>query len=229
VRPDRAGQLYDVAMRYDADRAVPRYAFDTATRTLTLGLSHEQSRRRWRNEKGSELRLALSPRSDLDLSIEAGAAEGDIDLTGLRIAALTLAGGAADTRLRIDAPNPLQPGTVRLDAGAANLEVLHAANLHAERIEVNVGVGRVLLDLTGDWRGDLALDLSAAVGAVDLVVPADIGIRVERTAMLQSTDFPGLQRVGEAWESPGLSQAVYTLRVTTSGALGRITLRRTTR
>jgi hypothetical protein len=229
IRPDREGRLFDAALRYDADRATPRYAFDTAARRLELGVQYDESRRRWRSDGSSELTLSLDPTVDLDLAIEAGAAKGDIDLSGLRVAALTFAGGAAETQLRIDEPNALRPGTVRLDAGAASLEVLHLANLRAERVDVNVGVGRVLLDLTGDWAGDLTIEVSAALGAVELVVPSDIGVRVQAGSLLQSTDLPGLQRVGEVWESPGYAGAAHRVSVVSTGALGRLSLRRAAR
>jgi hypothetical protein len=230
IRPDRASHLYDLSLRYDADRASPVYAFDAAERTLRVGVRYaEDGSSRWRSDRGSELRLALPTTLDLDLSIEAGAAESDIDLSGLRLSALSLAVGAADTKLRIDQPNARRMPLLRLDAGAANLEALRLAHARADRIVVNVGVGRVLLDLTGSWEGDTDVEVSAALGKVELVVPQGVGIRIEVSSLLQSVELPGLTKVGSAWVSPDFDTAPHKLRLTASGALGRIELRRTTR
>jgi hypothetical protein len=229
IRPDRASHLYDLSLRYDADRASPVYAFDAAERTLRVGVRYPEGSSRWRSDRGSELRLALPTTLDLDLSIEAGASESDIDLSGLRLSALSLAVGAADTRLHIDQPNARRMPLLRLDAGAANLEALRLANARADRIVVNVGVGRVLLDLTGSWEGDTDVEISAALGKVELVVPQGVGVRIEVSSLLQSVELPGLTKVGSAWVSPDFDSAAHKLRLSASGALGRIELRRTTR
>ncbi len=229
IRPDRAAHLYDVGLRYDADRASPVYAFDAVERTLLVGIRYAEGSSRWRSDRGSELRLALPTTLDLDLHIEAGAAEGEIDLSGLRLTALSLSVGAADTRLRIDQPNQRRIPVLRLDAGAANLETLHLANARADRIVVNVGVGRVLLDLTGSWEGDTDIDISAALGKVELVVPQHVGVRIDVSSLLQSVELPGLTKVGSAWVSPDFEHAPNKLRLSATGALGRIEFRRTAR
>jgi hypothetical protein len=226
IGPDRAGLMFALNLRYDADRAVPIYAFDADRRTLAVGVRFAEGDSRWRSDRGSQLRVNLPTDTDLALSVEAGAAEGDLDLTGLRLTELTVSIGAADTRLRIDQPNPVRARDVRLDAGAANLEVLHLANARTERVRVNVGVGRVLLDLTGEWDHNMRVDVSAALGKVELVVPKGVGVRIEASSLLQSTDFPGLSKSGNAWVSANWDTAPHQLTVVASGALGRFVFRR---
>ncbi len=229
LRPDRAAHLYDLSLRYDADRATPIYTFDALERSLLVGVRYADGGSRWRSDRGSELRLALPTSLDLDLNIEAGAAEGEIDLTGLRVRALALSVGAADTRLRIDQPNAHRIPVLRLDAGAANLETIHLANARADRIVVNVGVGRVLLDMSGSWEADTDIEVSAALGKIELIVPPAVGVRIEMSSLLQSVELPGLSKVGNAWVSADYDSAPHKLRLTASGALGRIELRRSAR
>lgn len=226
LRPDRARNLYDAHLRYDGERAEPVYRFDRSTRTLDLGVRFPERAGSWRRDHGGELRLTLSTLNIVDLALDVGAAESDIDLTGLRIRTLALTTGASDTRLRVDAPSLERARTVRIDAGAANVEAVHLANLGAERMTVNVGVGRVLLDLTGEWRGDLDVDLSAALGKVELLVPMSVGVRIETTSVLQSTEFAGLTRRDGAWLSDNFDTAPMKLRIRSSGALGRLEVRR---
>jgi hypothetical protein len=229
LRSDRDGDLFDAHLRYDADRFEPQYSYSASARRLELGVRSLSRSTRWSSDAGSELTLALATAVPFDLSLDVGAAETDLDLSGLRLRSLVLSTGASDTRMHFDTPNPIAAASVRIDAGAANVEALHLANARAERISVNVGVGRVLLDFTGEWTNNTAVDLSTALGAVELVVPANIGVRIETSSALQSVDFPGLTKRDGAWTSDNYDTAPFRVTITSSGAFGRPEFRRTGR
>jgi hypothetical protein len=229
VRPNRSNDQFDAHLRYDADRFAPVYTYEAATKRLELGVRSLSRNTRWTSEDGSELTLSLAAATPVALSLDVGAAETDLDLSGLRVQSLTLSTGASDTHVRFDTPNPIRASSVRIDAGAANIEVMHLANARADNIAVNVGVGRVLLDLTGEWTNNVAVDLTAALGAIELVIPADIGVRITTSSVLQSVDFTGLTKRDGFWISDNYDSAPFRATITGSGALGRFSLRRSSR
>ncbi|HEU4641341.1 MAG TPA: hypothetical protein VFS44_02725, partial [Gemmatimonadaceae bacterium] len=105
------GLLYDVHMRYDADRFRPAQHWDAAARTLVVGADSATQRGFSldprsvhlsgdpKAERASALTLGLAPGVPLDLALELGAAEARVDLTGLTVAKLRAVAAAADSRL----------------------------------------------------------------------------------------------------------------------------------
>jgi hypothetical protein len=81
--------LYHMLLRYDASHTQPRHVFDTTARKLQIGV--DKSEVRFDGQKDSDaghLQLELSKNTPLDLNLDLGAVESDLDLTGLRISRL---------------------------------------------------------------------------------------------------------------------------------------------
>jgi hypothetical protein len=229
VTPGAERNLFEVHMRYDAERADPFYRFDAATRALELGVRNISVRNTLRDPKGHELNLALTRTAPLDLDLEIGAAEADLDLSGVRIEELRLRTGASDTRVRFDAPNPSRLRELSVEFGAASVQMNGLGNANAERIAVSFGVGRIMLDFSGEWRNSVEMSLSSALGEAVLRVPSDVGVRVETSTFLHSLDAPGLVKRDGAHVSSNWETAKHKLRIRASGALGRLEVTRTGR
>jgi hypothetical protein len=226
VAPQDGAMLYDMHLRYDIDRGEPLYAYNAETRRLEIGVSFRSKIHQARHHDGGELQLRLSRRTPLALNLEIGAAEADISLGGLRVQSLALQTGATDTKVRFDTPNPTQLKSLQLDGGAANISLSSLGNAHAERIKVNLGAGHVELDFRGDWANDTDLELNFAVGAVDIVVPSDVGVFVTRQSFMQSFSAPDLTKRDGSWVSDNWDTARYKLTINSSGALGRLAISR---
>lgn len=228
VSPDAERNLYDVHMRYDAERVDPLYKFDAPTRQLDIG-TRKVSIGSVNNHKGSELDVDLSRASALSLNFEVGAADADVDLSGLRVEHLSLKTGASDTRLRFGAPNPSRMRELRIEFGAASVQVTGLGNANAERVDVSFGVGRIAMDFDGEWRNSVDVAINSALGEAVLRVPTNVGIRVESSSFLHSIDAPGLTKQDGVWTSSNWETATHKLRVRASGALGRLEIERTGR
>jgi hypothetical protein len=229
VAPALDDKLYDMHLRFDAQRVEPVYSFDATTRTLEAGVRQLKGTRKIGDAKGAELHLMLSRSTPLRLQLDIGAAEGDFDLSGLPLETLALQTGATDTRMRFDAPNPRRMQSIDLQVGAASLRVTGLANANAERLDVNLGVGQAILDFSGAWRGDLNMSVNSALGKVTLLVPNGVGVRVESSTFLHSFDGPGMIQRDGNFESENWSTAEYKLSVRSSGALGRLEVQRIAR
>lgn len=226
VLPATDRSLFDVHLRYDAERAEPIYRFDTAQRRLEVGVRHFSNVRVGKGYKGSELQVALARGVPMQLDLDIGAAEADINLTGLHLDALSVKGGATETRVRFDAGNPRRMTQMRVDAGAASVMVSGLGHANVERIDANIGVGNLELDFGGVWRGDMELSVTSALGKVDLAIPSDVGVRVEKTSFLHSFSSGDLQKRNGYWVSDNWDTARHKLEIRATGTLGSLEIRR---
>lgn len=219
--PADPGVLYRVDLRYDEEVAGPAVEYDDGNLRIASGES-ERGFRFGRDRSGSRLGVALPRDVDLDLRMELGAVRADVELGGLRLRELSLATGAAESRLRVSEPNPVELGRVRLQAGAAEFTALDLGNLNADRISVEAGVGEVTLDLTGAWRRDADVSVDMGLGALHLRFPEGLGVRLERESFLVSLDPQGLTRRGDAYFSPNWEEAERRVTVHIEAAVGSV-------
>ena len=223
VRPAAGGLLYGAHLRYDAERATPRYEFTPATRTLRLGVEKRAGAPARSGEAG-ELRVELTRRAPIDLELRLGAVEADLDLGGLRLDHLKVESGASEAVVRFDAPNPERMRALTFAVGAASLRATRLANANAEQIRVQAGVGSVDLDFGGEWTHDVELTLEMALGGATLRVPRDVGVQVDASRRLATFDLPGLVRRGNSWVSPNWETARYHLHVRGRMSVGKLAL-----
>jgi predicted membrane protein len=100
---------------------------------------------------------------------------------------------------------------------------------NVERIDANVGVGKLELDFGGEWQGDVDLSVTSALGSVELIVPDAVGIRVEKTSFLHSFSAPGLTKRNGYWVSANWDTAPRKLHIRSTGTLGSLEIRRVAR
>jgi len=222
--------LYHMDLRYDGERTQPRHVFDTAARELHLGVQRADAHFGGRSEgESGHLQLELSRAAPLDLALDLGAVEADLDLTGLRISRLHLESGASDSKLRFDSLNAARMSVLEISLGVASFQGQRLANANAADIRVDAGVGNVELDFGGQWTQDIDLRVEATLGVVTVHVPADVGVRVSLRKVLASFDHEGLVEGDGAWVSPNWSSAPRKLRISAATTFGKLTIDRTGR
>lgn len=230
LRGGAAGLLYQMKLRYDATRAEPKHSYDLTSRKLQLGV--EKSDVRFSGGKDNEsgqLQLELSRTTPWDLTLDLGAVEADLDLTGLKLARLKIESGASDGRVRFDSLNPIPMRNLQISLGAANFRADRLANANTREIVVDAGVGNVELDLGGQWTQDIELKAEITAGIVTVHVPSDVGVRVAVDKVIASFDHQGLiERDGE-WVSPNWDTAKHKLRVSAKTIFGKLTIDKTGR
>jgi hypothetical protein len=229
VRPSSGPSLYQMNLKYDADRAAPITRYDSATRSVAIGIRSHGMRVSGGQADGGSLHAELSNRVPMELALELGAVEGDIQLGGLRLTDLSVKSGAADVSVRFDQPNPDRLHSLTLEVGAANLKLDRAGNSGVERVRANIGVGALELDLGGALTHDVDIGASVAMGGFTLRVPADVGVFVDASTFLASFDKTGMEKRGDGWYTPGFDQAKRHVRVRVKAFLGDFTLLRNAR
>ncbi len=224
LRGAEAPFLYRMELRYDEERGKSVSTWDAANRTLTVGV--DGANMRWSGYKKSEggtMSLALSRTVPMDLSLDLGATESTLDLSGLRLKTLVIRSGASETKVRFDAASNTPMDRIEVDAGAAAFHATGLANSGVAKLIVTGGVGFVDLDFGGVWKRDIELVLTLAVGGGELTVPSDVGVRLSGQKTLGSYDLEGMRQVGNGvWETSGFSEAKRKLNVQANTTMGSL-------
>ncbi len=212
--------LYGMDLRYDEQQfdAVAEYADGS----LSVGV--ESVRRNINVGRRSQARmdLRLTQRIPLRLDIEVGAAEVDLDLTGLSVQNLVFRTGASRTKVQISEPNPVRMSSAELAAGAAEFTARGLGNLNAEQISVDAGVGEVMLDFTGQWQGDVRTKIDMGLGTLELRFPRALGVKLMKDSFLTSFEARGMTKRGDAYYSEGYEDATYHMEIEVDAAFGAI-------
>lgn len=222
--------LYHMQLRYDGARTQPRHVYDGANRTLRLGVEKSDVRFTGRRDgETGQLQVELSRELPLDLTLDLGAVEADLDLTGLKLSRLHIESGASDAKLRFDSLNAVRMSTLEVSLGAASFRGERLANANARRISVDAGIGNVELDMGGQWQQDVELHVEVTLGVATIHVPSDVGVRVSLKKTFASFEHEGLVERDGAWVSPNWSSARHKLTVTAETVFGKLTIDKTGR
>ena len=180
-----------------------------------------------REYEGGNLSVDLPGNTPLALHIKLGAAEAKLDLGGLALRQLVYETGASDTQIEFSEPNSDVAEYCTFKAAAAAFRVDDLGNSRCRRVTVSGGVGELKLDFSGDWEYDMTTDINVGLGSVEIRVPADLGVRIEKSTFLMSFDAPDfIKQEGGVYVSGNWEDARHRLTITVSGALGGISIAR---
>ncbi|MDE2806639.1 MAG: hypothetical protein OXN18_15970 [Gemmatimonadota bacterium] len=218
-----AGSLYRALFRFDEESADPIAEY--GDQHLEVGISvHDHRGRSFRGRSdGPSLDLQLGPDVPADIELDFGAGRADVDLTGIPVSRLELNTGASESVLRIRELNPEPMEEAIIAVGAADLRVSGLGNFNTSEIEIDAGLGSVVLELDGRWAEDAMLSVEMGLGALEIRVPESLGIRVRRQSRFLSTfDAERLVRRGNVYQSVNWDTADRRVEIEISAALGSV-------
>ena len=221
---DGGDLLYQMNLRYDEQVAVPVTEFDSAGRTLQLGLRGRQSGG-GRVREGSRTEVELTREVPIDLAMRFGAGEATLELGGMRLRSLSVETGASETSILIDQPNPQRASLVELKAGAAEIRAIGLGNLRSEHYVFRGGVGAATLDFGGAWSADATANIDMGMGALILRFPRSLGVRIDRSSFLTRFDAADFGRRDGRDVSNNWDTAPHHITINLNAALGSVEVR----
>jgi hypothetical protein len=225
VAPGEQNELYRMDLSYDEDRFVPVSDYDAAHGAVVLGLNSAGNaglRVSSRNQLQQVASVALSPKVDLSLELNLGAADTQIELGGLRVSSLDLSTGASKTAVGFSRPNATRCHRASFSAGAAEFSVTGLGNSRCDEIEFEGGVGSVTLDFGGAWSSSSRVKVTMAMGGLTLRLPRNAGVRISMEKFLSSFEPHGLLRQGDAFVSQNYSSTQRHLDLDITSAVGDV-------
>ncbi len=246
VEPVEGDLLYDVRMRYDAEQFKPvrQWSLDEGRGQLRVGLTTLDDDGDWINalasgdfdpelsvdlhelgdldESAGTLELKLGRRLPVDLKLSAGAAATEIALGGVAVSRFELTTAASETELSFNDPNPVRMAEMVIKAGAAEVTAEHLGNARFDSFDLKGGVGDVVLDFTGEWDGSATGSVKMGLGSLELRIPAEIGVWIQKSSVLTSFSAPDLEKIDGGYRSPNWEAAEYRLELELKTAFGAI-------
>jgi hypothetical protein len=199
---------------HQGDRLEVDLSLNAAGLPLNLG---DETRNEWDVRVSQEVPIAL----DLDL----GAAEGRVDLGGLRLTDVHLRTGAADVEVDWSEPNPESLEVLDVEAGAASLRMRRLGNAQFEWMRFTGGAGNFDLDFSGDWQEPAEIDIDASLSNLTLTVPEEVGVQIDAgDRPLTNVDTRGFRREGDTWVNDAWGTSEVKLVFSVNIGLGNLTL-----
>jgi len=116
------------------------------------------------------------------------------------------------------------PMELEVDMGVGKSEV-DLKGLNLRRFSLEAGVGEGSVDLSGPRPSDLDATIKVGVGKLTLVLPANVGVRIEARAGLGRVHADGLRTEDEAWVNEAWGKTKTSVRVEVEGGIGEVELR----
>jgi hypothetical protein len=107
----------------------------------------------------------------------------------------------------------------KLGAGESTLDL---KGLMLTRLEVNVGAGDLNLDLSGDRQGSFDARVRGGVGSVQILLPNDVGVKVDVTGGLGQVTALNLSREGGSYVNAAYGESPVTINLAVEGGIGQV-------
>jgi hypothetical protein len=164
-------------------------------------------------------------RADFDYNIKAWQPEVDYRNGTLRISQPNGSGHHLgntkyewDVRMTRDAPTEL---TVNFGAGEAHLDL---GSLDLRRVNVEMGVGQIDMDLRGNPKHNYDVQIKGGVGEATVRLPKDVGIYAEARGGIGEISANGFHQDGHTYYNDAYKKSPVTIRLDVQGGVGSIKL-----
>jgi hypothetical protein len=216
--------LYQMQLRYDEQVADAVHEFDASSRQLTLGMSHANMG--WRalhgmkNDEGGRMTVGLNPQVPMDLDLELGGAQADVELGGMKIRNLKLKIGLAGGRVGFASPNLAEMEELTLDVGLGGVAFENLGYANAAQIRISGGMEGIKLDFGDRVMRDVKINADVAFGGLKIQIPSSAGVTIQAETKLGSFKPQGFTKVNGAWFTPNWNQASTHVTIVANTALG---------
>jgi hypothetical protein len=110
-----------------------------------------------------------------------------------------------------------------IGAGEASLAL---GELNLSRVDLNIGAGKMSVDLRGEPKRDYTVQILGGVGDTTVQLPKDVAISATATKGIGDISIEGLEQRDGVWVNPDRIGAPVTVRIDIKGGVGQINLRR---
>ena len=121
-------------------------------------------------------------------------------------------------RLNDDKPMDVK---VELGAGEADLEL---GSLSLRGVDVEMGVGKLMLDLRGSPKSDYNVRIHGGVGEATVYLPKDVGVSANAKGGIGGIHAEDMHKDGSRYTNDAWPQAKIRIRLDIEGGIGAINL-----
>ncbi len=199
----------------------PTVTRDTGALTISQGHNNGVN-----NVSGNDIindwDLKLGNQVALDLTINAGAYRGRLDLSGLMLRRLEINDGASDGDVKFNVANPESMEKLIYRTGASKVNLYGLANANFVDMTFDSGAGDYLLDFSGTLTQNATVTVHTGVSALTIVIPAGMHAVVTNSGAITNVTPSGTWTVSDhVYETTGSGP---TLTINVDMAVGSLKL-----
>jgi hypothetical protein len=113
------------------------------------------------------------------------------------------------------------PLNLTINSGASDTNI-DLKGLKISGLEVNAGVGDITIDLGGNWEESFDATLALGVGETTVILPKEIGVRIDSSKGIGSAEFIGLISKGDGiYVNEAYEDAEVIIHLTTDLGVGK--------
>jgi hypothetical protein len=222
---EKSGPLYSLDLDYDKASYTqdvnysPPSTGEAGRLSFRLESIHRMGIRR--HEHGNTLRLAFNDSVPLNLDLNTGVGDARLSLSGMKIARIRFESGVGGGRLSAYEPNSITCESIMIKTGVGRIEAVGLGNLNFRELEFEGGVGGANLDFTGDWKQNADVRIQVGVGGVNVVMPREIGVRLEAEKHFMSgLQLEGFQQRDAYYYSDNYEKATIRVSIRVVAGIG---------
>jgi N-terminal domain of toast_rack, DUF2154/Domain of unknown function (DUF5668) len=125
-----------------------------------------------------------------------------------------------DWNLRFNDAIPLE---LKVDVGAGEGR-LHLRDVPVTRLTLNMGAGRVFVDLTGERKKDVDADIQGGVGEATVRLPKNVGVIAHASGGIGGIFAPDFKKEDDEYTNGAYGKTPATIHLKVEGGVGTIKL-----
>jgi hypothetical protein len=204
INPGAQANLVEGTATYNVPDLKPTVVQNGSTVTLRQGTGNISGIPTLNNKLVMKWDLQLSS-DPMELAINGGANQSQVELGGLSLTNLTINQGAADSRYEFSEPNLVNMESLKVNAGAANINLIGLSNANVtDEIIFKGGAGNYTLDFSGELQHDVDVTIEAGLGNMNILVPEGTSVTLNMTGALNNVNYSGgWQKTGDTYSQVG--------------------------
>lgn len=166
----------------------------------------------------------------LSMEVELGAGKSDFNLGGLILNDLDITTGASSSRLDFDEMNKGEIKKLSIESGVSKFVANNLNNANFRTLQFDGGVGTYVLDFGGQLNRDVTVNINVGLGAMTIIVPKQIGLRVKYEdswlSNLTLDDDEFVRKRKGIYESQNYADASGRMDIHVESGLGSVRIKR---
>lgn len=174
--------------------------------------------------------VELTDAVPLSMDVELGAGKSDFDMSGLIVNDLDITTGASSSRLDFGEKNKGEIKKLSIESGVSKFVANNLNNANFRTMQFDGGVGTYILDFGGSLNRDVDVNINVGLGAMTIIVPKEIGLRVKYEdswlSNLTLDDDEFIRKRKGIYESQNYANAAGRMDVHVESGLGSVRIKR---
>jgi hypothetical protein len=197
-----AKALCEGIYRYKWDYFKPEisYSEDSEKGYLKIETEDIQEKRNYNTDEPIEWNISINRNIENEMNIKMLAGESDVNLEGSKLRRMQFEMLAGDSKINL-------------------------RNTSVPVLKLKALAGEVDIDLRGKWTNDLDATIKGGVGELNLILPSDIGIKLEISGGLGEVKAPGFSRNNNEYTNNLYGKTKHSLYFDITGGIGNVNIR----